>query len=125
MDSENPYESYITASFYFKKQQGISHEEFYRHWSTFHANMAISCKPFTVSFRRYVQMHATQELQMKGSELGMEILDYDACAVFHVRNWDTFVKLMPEWQKELGTDAARIMQMPPKIFVSRDVVLFG
>ncbi|KAL4862571.1 hypothetical protein BDV12DRAFT_178646, partial [Aspergillus spectabilis] len=60
--SDDHFTAYITASFYFKKQQGISHEEFYRHWSTIHANMAISCKPFTVSFRRYVQvriMHKT------------------------------------------------------------------
>lgn len=75
--------------------------------------MAIACKPFTVSIRRYVQvsstqiiynglateivakMHSMPELQEKGSSLGMDVLDYDGCTVFHVRDWDNFVKLMP------------------------------
>lgn len=48
--------AYITATFFFKKKAGLSDEEFYRHWGTTHANLAISCKAFTVSVRRYVQV---------------------------------------------------------------------
>lgn len=39
-------------------------------------------------------MHATQACRTKGEQLGMEVLDYDACTVFHVRDWDNFVKNM-------------------------------
>jgi hypothetical protein len=45
-EAEPNTQSYVKLAFFFKKLPTVSHEKFFGHWSTVHADLTVSAKDF-------------------------------------------------------------------------------
>ena len=88
---------YLKILFFFKKLPSVSDEYFHTHWSTFHADLSMSAKPFLISSKRYVQFHADKRLA--ASIPGMIPLDFDGCSELWVKDFKAWQQLQdsPEY----------------------------
>ena len=102
--------AYLKLTFYFNKLPHVSHEHFFRHWETVHADLTVACKDFGIcGLKRYVQVRAscqttfvqifdqcndlqfsqTPETKEKARTLpGVEVLDFDGCSEIWVQSWE-------------------------------------
>ncbi|KAJ5698170.1 hypothetical protein N7462_000175 [Penicillium macrosclerotiorum] len=91
-DVEPNYQPSIKVSVYFRKRDGISSEQFHKHWETVHADLAAATQAFQNHILRYVQHHQTPDMKARAASLGEIVLEYDGCAQLWVRSWS-------DWQK--------------------------
>lgn len=59
-DVEPNYQPAIKISVYFRKRDGISSEQFHKHWETVHADLAAATQAFQNHILRYVQVWRKQ-----------------------------------------------------------------
>lgn len=101
---------YTSISF-LKKRADISHAEFYHHWSTTHATLALPWMK-RHGFRSYTQYHSLPELNAAGvfAPIGPEkiggdtdiLRGYDGAAVIEVDSLEVFQKAFEdEYYKEV------------------------
>jgi hypothetical protein len=55
-DSEPNYQPAIKISVFFHKKEGITYEQFYRHWETVHADLTVASEGFQHNILRYTQV---------------------------------------------------------------------
>lgn len=55
-DAEANFQPAIKISVFFRKLDRISDEDFFRHWETVHADLAVATKAFQTHILRYVQV---------------------------------------------------------------------
>jgi hypothetical protein len=55
-DSEPNFQPAIKVSVFFSKKPSLSHEEFFRHWQTVHADLCVATNAFKENIVRYVQV---------------------------------------------------------------------
>jgi hypothetical protein len=91
------------------KTRLISHPMHYNH---VHSDLTVACKKFdAVKIQRYVQLYQSPEVEEKVQELGMELLDYDACSQIWVKSWYDWIIFAssPEYSAALLPDADHFM----------------
>lgn len=54
--SKPNFEPAIKISVFFRKREDITHEEFFKHWQTVHADLALAVKSFQDNIIRYSQV---------------------------------------------------------------------
>ncbi|KAJ5753599.1 Dimeric alpha-beta barrel [Penicillium nucicola] len=126
-DSEPNFHPAIKVSVFFKKKEGITHEQFYRHWQTVHADLAVATQAFQHNILRYAQHHQTPEMKALMTGIGESVLDYDACAQLWVKDWDGWLGFCQssEYSAALGDDCARFMALPMKYMIGYENVVVG
>jgi hypothetical protein len=88
---------YLKILFFFKKLPTVTDEYFHTHWSTFHADLSTSAKPFLSASKRYVQFHADHEHRDLAKAIpGMIFMDFDGCS-------ELWVKDVKAWQELQGS----------------------
>lgn len=56
-DAKKNTQSCVKLTFFFSKLPEVSHEQFYGHWSTVHADLTVGAKAFGLcKIQRYVQV---------------------------------------------------------------------
>ncbi|PWY81595.1 hypothetical protein BO94DRAFT_576565 [Aspergillus sclerotioniger CBS 115572] len=126
-DSEPNFQPAIKVSLFFSKKDEITHEEFFRHWRTVHADLAVATQAFQHKVLRYVQHHQTPEMKARMTSIGASVLDYDACAQLWVRDWDSWLEFCqsPEYLAALRDDCDRFMGSPIKFMVGYETLIVG
>ncbi|KAJ6092313.1 hypothetical protein N7467_004282 [Penicillium canescens] len=121
------FQSAIKVSVFFRKLEGISHEEFFAHWQTVHADLAAATQAFQNNILRYVQHHQTPEMKARAASLGENVLEYDACAQLWVRDWDSWLGFYnsPEYAAALKDDCDRFMALPMTYMVGHENLVVG
>jgi len=119
----------VKLAFYFNKLPDVSHEHFYAHWSTVHADLTVAAKDFAaVKIQRYVQVAQNPDFKAKAAELaGVKMLDFDGCSEIWVRSWEDWMKFYnsKEYAAALGPDCRHFMQTPISVYVGQENVIFG
>ncbi|KAH8626846.1 hypothetical protein IG631_18864 [Alternaria alternata] len=96
----------IKLSFFFRKSPTVSDAFFQKHYNHIHSDLTVACKKFhAVKIARYVQLYQSPGLKSKLQELGMDVLEYDACSQIWVRKWE-------DWEAFAGSDEYRAALMP-------------
>lgn len=87
-------------------------DHFQMHYNHVHADLTIASKKFhAVKIQRYVQLYQTPEMKKKIQDLGMDLLDYDACSSIWEKSWEDWVEFAssPEYRAALMPDADQFM----------------
>lgn len=105
------YKAYVKLLLFFNKKDGVSYEQFLRHWQTVHADLTVATEGFRVSnIQRYTQVrrdclksvkellklgqtHQTADRKSRVKSAGADSLDFDGCSEMWVKSWDDWVKL--------------------------------
>jgi len=96
----------IKLSFFFRKSPTVTDAFFQKHYNHIHSDLTVACKKFhAVKIARYVQLYQSPGLKGKLKELGMDVLEYDACSQIWVRKWE-------DWEAFAGSDEYRAALMP-------------
>jgi hypothetical protein len=96
----------IKLSFFFRKSPTVTDAFFQKHYNHIHSDLTVACKKFhAVKIARYVQLYQSPGLKSKLQELGMDVLEYDACSQIWVRKWE-------DWEAFAGSDEYRAALMP-------------
>ncbi|PYH95282.1 hypothetical protein BO71DRAFT_323512, partial [Aspergillus ellipticus CBS 707.79] len=117
----------IKISVYFHKLPSVTHEQFFAHWQTIHAGLALAMQAFRNNIIRYVQHHQTPQMKDQARSLGMNVLEYDACAQMWVRSWDDWVAFhnSEEYASALADDCRLFMQLPMTFMVGYENLIVG
>jgi hypothetical protein len=78
------------------------------HYNHVHTDLTVAYERFhAVKIQRSVRLYQFPEMKRKVQELGMELLDYDACSQIWVKSWDDWVEFAssPEYSATLLPDA--------------------
>ncbi|KAJ5958504.1 Dimeric alpha-beta barrel [Penicillium vulpinum] len=126
-EAEPNFQPVIKVSVFFRKKDGISHEDFFTHWQTVHADLAVATEAFQHNILRYVQHHQTPEMKARMTGIGESVLDYDACAQLWVRNWDGWLGFCqsPEYLAALSDDCERFMALPMTYMIGYENLVVG
>ncbi|RDW77736.1 hypothetical protein BP6252_05789 [Coleophoma cylindrospora] len=129
-DAQPNIQPCIKLSFFFNKLPEVSHEHFYRHWQTVHADLTVATKDFAIcNLKRYVQIAQTPTLatQAKTSLTGLNVLEFDGCSEIWVREWGDWMKFFqsPEWITDLNPDSKHFMALPISVMVGQENLIFG
>ncbi|KAF2790606.1 hypothetical protein K505DRAFT_250817 [Melanomma pulvis-pyrius CBS 109.77] len=91
------YQPCIKLSFFFKKLPTVDDDHFQMHYNHVHSDLTLASKGFNVyKVQRYVQLIQTPDMKKKIQDLGMDLLDYDACSTIWVRSWE-------DWERFSGS----------------------
>ncbi|RDW61577.1 hypothetical protein BP5796_11469 [Coleophoma crateriformis] len=128
----------IKLSFFFNKLPEVSHEHFYRHWQTVHADLTVATKDFAIcNLKRYVQLAPATPKQIaqtpslatqaKTALTGLNVLEFDGCSEIWVREWGDWMKFFqsPEWITDLNPDSVHFMALPISVMVGQENLIFG
>ncbi|KAI9724839.1 MAG: hypothetical protein M1812_000115 [Candelaria pacifica] len=125
---------------YFNKLPSISHEEFYTHWATVHADLTVASEMFKETILRYVQvrlykskdinifnLRQTPEMKEQVRSLGADVLPFDACAEFCVRSFDDWTKFASSesFRTILAEDSRKFVSSPLTIMVGQENLIVG
>lgn len=55
-EADPNFQPAIKVSVFFRKKDGVSHEDFFKHWQTVHADLAVATQAFQQNILRYVQV---------------------------------------------------------------------
>jgi hypothetical protein len=95
----------IKLSFFFRKSPTVTDAFFQKHYNHIHSDLTVACKKFhAVKIARYVQLYQSPGLKGKLKELGMDVLEYDACSQIWVRKWEYRAALMPDAEKFMNLE---------------------
>ncbi|KAH7040632.1 uncharacterized protein B0I36DRAFT_379560 [Microdochium trichocladiopsis] len=118
----------IKLSFFFRKLDTVSWEDFYRHCAHVHADLTVALECFkALQVQRYVQSYQKPEFKQKLQSLGFPAADFDAYTSVWFRSWDDVAAFFSaDEQKPVGEDGARFMNSETlKVMATEDVLIFG
>lgn len=64
-EADPNFQPTIKVSVFFRKKDGISHEDFFKHWQTVHADLAVATQAFQHNILRYVQVLSSSLVTIK------------------------------------------------------------
>ncbi|KAF9889462.1 hypothetical protein FE257_007364 [Aspergillus nanangensis] len=125
--AEPNFQPAIKVSVLFRKREGVSHETFFGHWQTVHADLAVATHAFQNHILRYAQHHQTPEMKERARSLGENVLDYDGCAQLWVRSWDDWMEFYnsEEYAAALSDDCHYFMELPMTYMVGYENLVVG
>ncbi|PWY70266.1 hypothetical protein BO70DRAFT_432306 [Aspergillus heteromorphus CBS 117.55] len=118
----------IKISIFFNKRDDISHDQFYHHWQTVHADLTVATRAFQSHIIRYTQHHQTPSMRSLVQTLpGANVLDYDGCAEMWVRKWDDWVAFTEsdEFRGVLADDSLGFVKLPLTYMVGYENLVVG
>ena len=98
--SQPNHQPYIKISFFFRKRDDLTYEQFYHYWETVHASLTAATKCYTdFGILRCVQFQPRPEhkelvKQMEAASQGMMVAmaEYDASTELYVKTWEDWLK---------------------------------
>lgn len=120
----------IKISLFFRKRPDVSYDHFYKHWATVHADLTAASQAFRAhNILRYTQHHCTPEMRARVPQLGVEVMDYDACTTMWVREWDDMVSFhASEDFQRMAADCGHFLDLTPgglRAMAGHDVIVVG